>query len=121
MTLSATLLPEFEQEMSLTRGMLELVPGDQLDWQPHEKSMTLGRLASHLAEIPHWGAGTFLADSMDIQPKDGDPPTTANLDSKAEILELFDRNVAAARETRSGPLEAPQGRRPTRGTRTSSR
>ena len=52
MTLSETLLPEFDQEMIYTRRTLERIPEDKLDWKPHAKSMTLGRLAGHIAELP---------------------------------------------------------------------
>ncbi len=48
------LLPEFEQEMQTVRKTLERIPEDKLTWKPHEKSMPLGRLASHLAELPGW-------------------------------------------------------------------
>jgi hypothetical protein len=46
------LIPEFEQEMAATRKVLENVPETKLSWQPHDKSMTLSRLAAHVAEIP---------------------------------------------------------------------
>ena len=49
MKISEMFLPEFDQEMANTRKTLERIPEDKLDWKPHEKSMTLGRLAGHLA------------------------------------------------------------------------
>ena len=55
MSISAALLPEFDHEMATTRRTLERVPDDKLGWKPHEKSMSLGRLASHIAEMPSWG------------------------------------------------------------------
>ena len=57
------LLPEFDREMGTTRRLLERVPEDKLSWQPHQKSMTLGRLATHIAEIPRW-AQTIIKDSV---------------------------------------------------------
>ena len=54
MTIADALLPEFDREMGLTRRVLERVPDGQFAWKPHEKSMTLGRLAEHLAEMPMW-------------------------------------------------------------------
>ena len=54
MTLSEALLPEFDHEMANTRKTLARVPDDKFAWKPHDRSMTLGRLAGHLAEIPQW-------------------------------------------------------------------
>ena len=54
MTISETLLPEFDQELANTRALLECVPEDKFAWKPHAKSMTMGRLASHVAELPSW-------------------------------------------------------------------
>lgn len=48
----ADLLQELEQEADATRRVLERVPGDRLDWKPHPKSMTLGELAMHVANLP---------------------------------------------------------------------
>ena len=50
------LLAEFDREAGLTRRVLLRVPADRFEWRPHEKSMTLGRLVTHLAELPGWGA-----------------------------------------------------------------
>ena len=55
MPISEMLLPEFDQEMANTRKILERVPEDKLSYKPHEKSMTLGRFAGHVAELPSWG------------------------------------------------------------------
>ena len=91
------LIPEFDHEMANTRKALERVPEEKFGWKPHEKSMSLGRLASHLAEIPSYTSRTMESESLDVRPP-GQPPyqplTTA---SRAEVLELFDKNVAAAR------------------------
>ena len=48
------LVPEFDEEMKNTRKILDCVPDGKFDYKPHEKSMTLGRLASHVAELPGW-------------------------------------------------------------------
>src|SRR5258708_35136419 len=61
MSLKDTLLAEFDHEMGTTRRLLERVPDAQLGWKPHDKSMTLGGLATHLANLPNWGA-TILND-----------------------------------------------------------
>ena len=51
-TIAETLLPEFDQEMSATRKLLERVPESKAAWKPHEKSRSLGDLATHVANIP---------------------------------------------------------------------
>jgi DinB family len=53
------LLPEFDHEMTTTRKLLERVPDDKFEWQPHPKSMSLGRLSTHLATLPWWGEVTL--------------------------------------------------------------
>ena len=58
----ALLGEEMEEEMAATRAALERVPGDKLSWKPHEKSMSLGRLAGHLAEMPAYFAVTVELD-----------------------------------------------------------
>jgi uncharacterized damage-inducible protein DinB len=97
-TISQMLLPEFDQEMKSTRKLLECVPDDKLAYKPHEKSMTLGRLASHVAEMPHWAVETIGKDMLEATP--GQKPFVA--ESKAELLSAFDKNVAEAREAIAG-------------------
>ena len=59
-------LTELENEALTTRKMLKLVPEDQFEWQPHPKSMTLKRLATHLAELPSWMAIAIHTDELDF-------------------------------------------------------
>jgi len=98
MTYGQSILPEFEQEMASTRKVLERVPEDKLDWRPHPKSNTIGWNANHLAEIPGWVAGTLAALEWDIAPPGGPAYQSPKLRSRREILELFDKNVASARQ-----------------------
>src|SRR5881275_1152855 len=95
---AATILPEFDREMANTRKVLERVPENKLDWQAHPKSHTIGWNANHLAEIPGWVEGWLTAPSWDVAPIGGEPYQSPRLTSRQEILELFDRNVAAARK-----------------------
>ena len=74
MAIKDSLLPEFDREVALTRKSLERTPDGKFDWQPHKKSMTLGRLASHLAEIPGWVADALTTDSFDVAPAGGPKP-----------------------------------------------
>lgn len=97
MSLKDILLPEFDMEMDSTRRTLERVPDDKFGWKPHEKSGTLGWMASHVATLPHWAKITMDQDSLDIAPAGGPTfvlPTPAN---RQELLELFDKNRAEAR------------------------
>jgi hypothetical protein len=91
------LLPEFDQEMANTRKTLERVPDSRLGWKPHDKSFTMGSLASHLANIPSWIEMTLNQDVLDMTPKDGKAFTTPQAGSTKELLEMFDKNAAAGR------------------------
>ena len=83
------LLEEFVEEMANTRRMLGRVLEERLAWRPHEKSSTLAKLASHIAAIPVF---PLLLIKMEMGEK---LPEVA---SKLELLERFDKNVAAGRE-----------------------
>ena len=98
MSISDSILPEFEHEMAGTRKVLERLTDDKLDWRVHEKSNTVGWVANHLAEIPGWVEGTLTADTWDIKPADGEPYASPKLATVAEIVALFDENVAAAKQ-----------------------
>jgi uncharacterized damage-inducible protein DinB len=93
-TIAERLLPEFEGEMKKTRKMLELVPEGKMDFKPHAKSMPLGKLAGHVAELPSWGKSTFSLTVLEMGPdyKPFDPQTPA------EILAEFEKHVPEARE-----------------------
>ena len=97
MTYAATLLPEFDQEMANTRKVLERIPEDKLDWRAHPKSNTIGGNANHLADLVNWLAQALTRPSLDVAPVGGEPYPFPKLTSRRELLDLFDRNVAAAR------------------------
>ena len=96
MPISQMVLPEFDHEMANTRKTLERVPDDKFAWKPHEKSTSLGGLATHLANIPSWTKNTFEQDELDISPN-GEPYQLEEAKARAELLETFDKNVTAAR------------------------
>ena len=98
MSIAESILPEFEHEMAGTRKTLERIPDDKLDWKAHPKSNSIGWVASHLVEIPGWVAGTLTQDSWDINPEGGEPYKSPTLTNQKQILELFDKNVASARD-----------------------
>jgi len=101
MAMRDLLLPEFEEEMAATRKMLERVPDGHSSWQPHAKSMTLGRLATHISEIPAWVVRSLSHDGFDLAPPGGTPLQPRTLGTTAEVLAEFDRNVLAARQALS--------------------
>ena len=93
MSLCETLAAEFQQEARTTRRLLERVPEESFGWKPHEKSMSLGRLAAHVAELPELIIPALTREELDFAAdefKPLEPKTTA------ELLEKFDRNISAA-------------------------
>jgi uncharacterized damage-inducible protein DinB len=98
MPISQMLLPEFDEEMKNTRKLLERVPEDKFSYQPHAKSMTLGRLAGHVAELPEWAKAAIELDELDLEP--GQQPYMAK--STQDLLNTFDKNVTEARKAISG-------------------
>jgi len=93
MPFSQNLLPEFDEEMKNTRKLLECVPDGKFDYQPHPKSMTLGRLATHVAELPGWASTTLDYEIFEMGP-DFKPTIAA---TQADLLRIFDKGVAEAR------------------------
>lgn len=87
--LSKTIIPQFEHEAGLTKKMLAAVPYDQWDWTPHEKSMKLGRLATHIAEMAGWISLAIHTDELDFSK--GNRPTQVG--STEELVQLLDKNV----------------------------
>jgi uncharacterized damage-inducible protein DinB len=98
MSIAEMILPEFDQEMAGTRKCLERIPDNKLDWKAHPKSNTIGWVGAHLAEIPGWVEGTLTQDAWDINPVGGEPYKTPKLTSRQQMLDMFDKNVAAARK-----------------------
>jgi len=78
---------ELKNEALNTRKMLELVPSESLSWKPHEKSMTLGRLAAHVAELPGWAKMTLETEELNFEANKYVAPAVENT---ADILKIFD-------------------------------
>ncbi len=97
MSLGQSLLPEFDHEMAGTRKTLERVPEEKLGWRPHAKSMTLGGLASHLANLSSWIGHTVERDSLDLAPVGQAPLRQPEMTSRQALLDHFDRHVAEGR------------------------
>lgn len=98
MSINQALLPEYDHEIATTRRALERVPDDALGWAPHEKSMTLGKLANHIATLPMWLSMTLGHDSLDMNPPDGQRMEMPNYGSRKELVEAFDKLAAEARQ-----------------------
>lgn len=93
MSIGQSMLGEFDYEMANTRKTLERVPDDKLDWQPHPKSMTMGQLASHIAEMVGWTGITLTEPSYEIAPDFKPFAATSN----ADLMKKFDEGAASAR------------------------
>ncbi len=106
MTISEILLPEFDQEMANTRKILDCVPDDKFAWKPHAKSMSLDRLASHVAEMPNWGGYIISQDRLDLTPEM--KPFIAA--TKAGLMEAVDKNIAATRDLLAGASDEHWGK-----------
>jgi uncharacterized damage-inducible protein DinB len=93
MSISQTMLPEFDQEMKTTRRILERVDAEKFGWKPHDKSFPFGSLATHIAELASWGTLILGGDDFDI----GGNFPRPQIESTQDILDLFDKNVAETR------------------------
>ena len=98
-TLTNFFLAELEKEVKPTRKMLERVPLDRSDWKPHDKSMALNGLATHVANLPSWTVLTLDQDELDIAPVGQPPYRMEPFKSTTELLAAFDKNVADARKS----------------------
>lgn len=103
MAIKEALLPEFDHEMGTTRKLLERVPDQKFDWGPHQKSMSLGRLASHIAEIPSFVNAIIGSSSFNMSSETYKPWTAS---TRADIVAAFDKNVADARTMIAGKSDA---------------
>jgi uncharacterized damage-inducible protein DinB len=96
MTIPTSLLPEFDHEMATTRRILERVPEAEFAWKPHERSMTLGELAGHVANLPMWCSTTLETTVLDLD-SFGEDLTLKPPVSRDALLQDFDARVAKAR------------------------
>ena len=87
---------DLERELATTRRMLERVPDEHFAWKPHERSMSLGTLAAHLANLLWWQTVTIQQDGLDFA--EPQPPRTVP-ENRAALLQDFDEKAAVLRET----------------------
>ena len=89
------MINELRQETATTRRVLERVPGDKLSWKPHQKSMSLGQLALHVASIPSQVAGLAQLEEFDASEANFDPPQANSVE---EILAALDVSLRTAED-----------------------
>lgn len=97
MKLSEALLKEFDLEMEHVRRHLERVPEGKGTWKPAEKSMPLGWLSTFLAVLPSWSNDILEKDFFDVKPADGAGMAPKEATTSADLLAMFDKNVASGR------------------------
>jgi uncharacterized damage-inducible protein DinB len=93
---------ELEKEAVTTRKMLERVPADKFSWKPHEKSMSLQALATHLAELPGWISMTLATDELDFA---NNPYRPVVVHTTKELVEYFEKSLAEGRQSLSTATE----------------
>jgi hypothetical protein len=108
MAVAEALIGELEQEAATTRRVLELVPEDKLSWKPHDKSMSLGQLAQHVAQIPAFVAGlaaqnpgavrALLQDIL-LRPENFEQAATTSVD---DVLSALTDSLSKAKEVLAG-------------------
>jgi len=104
MTINEFLLAEFDAEMKNTRATLERVPADRPEFVPHPKSMPLGRLAPHVAELPGFGLTILTTPELDFSQRSYKP---LPLESAAQLVRVFEEGAAKTRSALAGlPEEA---------------
>lgn len=84
-------MKEMDQEAQTTRKMLGRVPDDKFGWKPHEKSMTIKSLATHIAELPSWVSMALTTDELDFA---SNPYQPVDVNTTAELLAHFERSLA---------------------------
>ncbi len=94
MNIIELLLTELEREAQVTRKMLALVPADKFDWAPHEKSMKMKALATHIAELPSWVTLGLTTEELDFATAPYEP---APVQSTSDILTLFEKSYEDGR------------------------
>lgn len=95
MRTSDLLLAEFDEEVKKTRAMLERVPADKAGFSPHQKSMPLGRLAPHVAQLAGFGLTVLTEPSFDFSQRSYTP---LQLESAAQLVRVFDEGAGKVRE-----------------------
>jgi uncharacterized damage-inducible protein DinB len=96
------LLKEMELEAGTTRKMLQRIPADKLDWQPHEKSMNMRALSVHIAELPSWVKMALTTTELDFSKMDYTPTAFNNVE---ELMSIFEKSFNDGKEALSAANE----------------
>lgn len=102
-SLGSLLFGDLPQELANTRRLLERVPDEHLGWRPHERSMTLGGLATHVANLPLWPWMILNEDGFDLA---APFPRPEPLASRKAILASFDERAEALRARLASTADA---------------
>jgi uncharacterized damage-inducible protein DinB len=97
------LLKELDQEAKTTRKMLERIPDDKYQWQPHVKSMAVQSLATHIAELPTWISMILTTSELDFAAGPYDPTIITNT---KDLMELFEKSLTDGRSYLEKATEA---------------
>lgn len=99
-----TFLKEIKLEAATTRKMLQRVPDEKFDWQPHPKSMSLKRLATHVAELPGWVPMTLNTSELDFAVSGFEPKVEIN--NNADLLAYFENNLEECIKSLGNAIDA---------------
>lgn len=94
MSISELLLPELDEEMKKTRTTLERVPADKKEFAPHPRSMPMGKLAPHLAQLANFGVTILTTPELDFSKGSIKP---LPFESSDQLVKAFDEGVAKVR------------------------
>ena len=89
------LLKEMGNEAQVTRKMLERIPDDKYKWKPHEKSMEMQQLATHIAELPSWVSMVLTTSELDFA---DNPYESKKIAKTADLMKLFEESLADGTE-----------------------
>lgn len=96
-SISQLLLPEYDQELRITRTVLERVPDERSQWRPHPKSFPMGHLAQLVARMPSWVTMMMRETEMDLAPPGGSKFPGYSFETTKTLLAELDRNVKEGR------------------------
>ncbi|KLT66437.1 damage-inducible protein DinB [Pedobacter sp. BMA] len=95
MDIIKALLKELESEFNTTKKFLTLVPEDKFDWAPHEKSMKLKSLASHIAELPSWISLAINTDGLDFATA---PYEEKKVSNNADLIQILEESYSSGKK-----------------------
>lgn len=101
MSIADKLLPEFDEEMAVTRRVIERVPDNQPDWKPHPKSFSIAHLAQLVSWMPGWIGMTLTGTELDLASGSG-----YSIESTDTLLGVFDENVRASRTAITAAIDS---------------